>query len=376
MKKQLPREEAQGIANASDIPLELALLLKQKPGTTKAQRYQVSKALLQAELPGVDLTPEFVYKAITENKRKWLNAVKLFWYCQNPEKVKVMDRRSWIDHLWKFTNGAVYLPDIRTYSLQVKVLLDLGLFEAIDLHSPQKEYSTDSEAIKGLLKRARGLSKDILTAFNLRVTKQTKPIQFINHLLGRVGLHLKFYKQTDKGVRLYRMDPEKLNDPDRIAVLESLSEKWAQLGSQSEFCGSQPNSIDIDNDEARLTSSLETDQQGIPNSEIPVQESLMQKSPQLGSQRESGSSQRRPVNIDNTARCCEPDPESITPTDKPNEQNEARLASGLETDQQGIPNREISVGESSTSKSPQFVSENELWDSQRRPVDIYNTARC
>jgi hypothetical protein len=30
-----------------------------------------------------------------------------------------MDRREWLDHLWQFTDGAVYLPDIRTYSLQV-----------------------------------------------------------------------------------------------------------------------------------------------------------------------------------------------------------------------------------------------------------------
>lgn len=247
IKKQLPLEEAQAIAIAEEISLDVALLLKQKSSTTEQQRHQITKALLKAELPGVELTSEFVYKAITANRRKWLNAHKLFWYWQNPEKVKMLDRREWLDHLWKFADGKVYLPDIRTYSFQVKVLRDLGLFDVINLDCPEQDYCADDEAIRKLLGRARKLAKSLHTAFNLRVTKQTKPIQFINHLLHRVGLRLKCHKQLQNGQRIYRVDLEWLNDQDRLAVLESLTQKWAQLGSESTIEGSQQTPININN---------------------------------------------------------------------------------------------------------------------------------
>ncbi|MBE9171119.1 hypothetical protein IQ238_27595 [Pleurocapsales cyanobacterium LEGE 06147] len=99
IKKQLPVEEARAISLAEDIPLEVALLLLPKPNLTQQQRHQIAKALLRAELPGVELTPEFVYKAVTKDRRKWLNAQKLFWCCQHPDKTKILDRREWLDHL-------------------------------------------------------------------------------------------------------------------------------------------------------------------------------------------------------------------------------------------------------------------------------------
>jgi hypothetical protein len=233
IKNDLPVEEAAAIAKAEDISLDMAQLLKQRSNPTKEQRHQIAKALLKAELPGVELTPEFVYKAVTENRRKWLNAQKLFWYVENPDKVQVMDRREWITHLWKYTNGSVFLPDIRTYSLQVKVVRDLQLFEVIDLSQPEKEYSLDDKAIQKLMQRARKQSIQIYTAMNLRVTKKTVPIKFINALLARLGLRLNKSRQTHDGKRFYQLDSSLLHDPDRIAVLEALTRKWAEIGVEA-----------------------------------------------------------------------------------------------------------------------------------------------
>ncbi len=98
-----------------------------------------------------------------------------------------------------------------------------------------------------VLQQARKFARNIHTAFNLKVTKQTKPIQFINHLLRRVGLSLKFHRQAAKGQRFYRIDVDKLNDLDRLAVLSSLSQKWAQLGSESQSWASQQKPIEINN---------------------------------------------------------------------------------------------------------------------------------
>ncbi|MBR8831743.1 MAG: hypothetical protein N5P05_002663 [Chroococcopsis gigantea SAG 12.99] len=234
IKKGLPLEEARCIAGAEDISLELALSLKQKPGITEVQRHQIAKALLRAELPGVELTPEFVHKAITADRRRWLNAHKLFWYSQNPEKVKTLDRREWLEHLSKFIDGAVYLPDIRTYSLQVKVLRDIGLFDVIDLNNPDKEYCGDDEAILEMMRRVRRFSRSVGTAFNLRFNKGSRPIQFLNLLLGRLGLRLKFHRQSSSGTRFYRIDSERLLDPDRLAVLDSLETKLSRTLTDTE----------------------------------------------------------------------------------------------------------------------------------------------
>ena len=232
IKQQLPLEEAQAISSADDISLDLALFLKQKPNLSQQQRHQITKALLKAELPDVPLTPDFIHKAVTQNQRKWLNAQKLFWYAQHPKLIETIDRREWLHHLHQFSQGVVYFPDIRTYSLQVKVLRNIGLFRLIDLNCPEKEYSSDGAEIQSLLRQARQYASLIRTTFNLKVTKKTKPIQFLNLLLDRVGLHLQFHRQTAKGERFYRLDLDRFHDPDRLAVLHSLDQKWSELSSE------------------------------------------------------------------------------------------------------------------------------------------------
>lgn len=193
---------------------------------------------------------------------------------QNPEKVKILDRREWLEHLWKFAEGTVYLPDIRTYSFQVKVLRDLRLFDVINLNCPKQDYCTDAPAIRQLLGRARKLYKSINIAFNLKVTKQTKPIQFINHLLSRVGLRLKYHKQLKSGRRLYRIDLESLNDPDRLAVLESLTQKWLQLGSEPTTEGSQQTPVNIYNTGICCDSTL-ISTQNEPHTDEPEEEAFI-----------------------------------------------------------------------------------------------------
>ncbi|MBE9171117.1 hypothetical protein IQ238_27585 [Pleurocapsales cyanobacterium LEGE 06147] len=62
-------------------------------------------------------------------------------------------------------------------------------------------------------------------------------------------MHLKFHRQVAKGQRFYRIELQRLNDPDRIAVLKSLSQKWAQVGSESQSGASRPEPVEINNTE-------------------------------------------------------------------------------------------------------------------------------
>jgi hypothetical protein len=91
IKDDLKMAEATLIAQAPIMPLEEAQKLLNKIGITKEERRSASKTLLQDELPGVELTAEFIYKAVVSDRRRWLNRQKLFWYCFNLDATKIAD---------------------------------------------------------------------------------------------------------------------------------------------------------------------------------------------------------------------------------------------------------------------------------------------
>jgi hypothetical protein len=113
IKDDLKMAEATLIAQAPIMPLEEAQKLLNKIGITKEERRSASKTLLQDELPGVELTAEFIYKAVVSDRRRWLNRQKLFWYCFNLDATKIADTDHWLNRVRKFVDGNSFIPDIR-----------------------------------------------------------------------------------------------------------------------------------------------------------------------------------------------------------------------------------------------------------------------
>jgi len=265
LKKSLAREQAQAIVQAKDITLEEAQFLNQKSKTTILQRQQITKAFLHAELPGIKITPDFVYKAITKDCRRWLNQQKLYWYLQNYEVTKILDSREWQTQLGNFSQGVMFLPDVKTYGVEVKLLKDLGILELIDPSNIEHEYSNRDLLIKKILLRAKKRAKHLRYCFNLKISEKTKAIQLINHLLKQIGLNLKYHHQSSKGERYYRLDRTKIEDLDRLAVLKALNTKWSNLQSKSNSlrCG-EP--ISFENQEKLETISHILDKKEIKNS--------------------------------------------------------------------------------------------------------------
>ncbi|ACB54154.1 unknown [Crocosphaera subtropica ATCC 51142] len=225
-KKQLPGLEAEAIMNAKTITFEEAQMLENKLTTTEEERLQITKAYLMQELPGLPLTKEFIQKAITENRRKWLNGHKMWWYCTHPEDTVERDLAIWKSHLHSFTQGVAFLPDIKTLSLQIKVLNNIGIIKLVKhlIDNPQEVISKDSPMLLEILAKARR-SKNLKTAYSITVTKKSQAIRTINKFLEKVGMKLKFYKEGPDKVRLYQLDRSLIDDPDRQAVLASLDER-------------------------------------------------------------------------------------------------------------------------------------------------------
>ena len=230
-KQEIKIEQATAIATATDIPLEEAKKISSQMNTTEDERNQLTKALLKSELPGLELTPDFILDWILKDRRKSLNAVKLFFFCQNPDIAKRIDTKTWKAKLSEFTNGSTFLPDIKTYSPMVKVLQDLEYFNLIDLNNCDREYMGTDMDMGDFMKRAYSMRNKIHTAFGLTVTKKTDPMKFIGHLSQRIGISFLLngkFKINGKTVRSYKIDQDPLKEPCRKMILESLHKRYAE----------------------------------------------------------------------------------------------------------------------------------------------------
>lgn len=227
-------EEAIAIANADDITLEEASDIVRR-NATLPERHQATKAFLKAELPEVELTPEFIHKAIIKDRRRWLNSHKLFWLIQHPEIAKEIDTGTYLRKIKQFTHGVIFLPDIKAYSPIINEFNQIGLFDIIDLENPHSEITKDDPNLKNLMEKAYFRRHKIYTALNLTVTRKTDPIQFLQRLLRKVGLDLKISRTErvdGKKIRYYSLNTSLLEEGDRVAVLEALNRRFLKEDSQ------------------------------------------------------------------------------------------------------------------------------------------------
>jgi hypothetical protein len=226
IKDELKMEEARLIAEAPIMPLEEAQKLLNKIGITKQERRSVTKTLLQDELPEIELTAEFIYKAVVSDRRRWLNRHKLFWHLSNFNATKSADTDHWLSRMRKFAEGNPFIPDIRSLTPKVQAIRESGLLEIfVDLENLEKIYEGDSEEAKRFLKRALSVKDILQTAFNITVTRKSEPIALANRILSKTGLALEKVSKSKKDNR-YRLAVALSNDPDRLAVLSALDLKW------------------------------------------------------------------------------------------------------------------------------------------------------
>lgn len=225
-KLDIKLEEAAAIANAEEIGIEQAQVILSSPHATETQRLKARRAVLKESLPGVDLTPEFIFKSVIHDHGRWLAQQQLFWRFKHPTKTAILDRRNWRRHLAKIQ---IYLPDVKTSSLQVDTLKALGVEKFLD---PSIEYCASDDLVQQFMRTALDQKHKVKAAFDLTVTEKTDPTQFLGRLLKRIGLKTQLTRKEggrDEQVRYYRTDQATFNDPDRLNVLASLCLKYEAL---------------------------------------------------------------------------------------------------------------------------------------------------
>ncbi len=220
-------DEAQGIFQADDITLEMAYEYL-RTNVTLEQRRQARKALLCHEFPGMELTPEFIYKNILKDRRRGVNGHKLWWYYHHPEITKEIDNGHYIRKLKQFTQGAIFLPDIRNYTIMIEELKALGVLELLNPENPI-EISKDDPKVIEFMERANFRRYSIYTNLGLTITQKTDAMRFIDRLLQRVGLGMictRTERVGDSKTRYYSINKALLHDPDRLAIMDALDRKF------------------------------------------------------------------------------------------------------------------------------------------------------
>ena len=249
-KEEIKQHKASMTAHAADITLDEAKDINRKPNPTDEEKYAATKAFLKEELPEVELTSDFLYKAVYADNRRWLNQVKLFWMCLNIDATKEIDKKHWKHKLKQFADGVAYLPDVKTYSGKVDIINKIGIFEVIRLDDFEHEYSEKDSSIKEwFTQKVLRHKKLIKNAFGITVSENTQIIKFINKLLGKVGLKLKRSRKDTDNITYYKLNEELVLDVDRLAVLEALTRRWElQLTTtvQSEVISQEPSATQPD----------------------------------------------------------------------------------------------------------------------------------
>jgi len=233
IKDSIKLQEATLIAEASTMPLEEAKEVRNKLGATKEQKLSAQKTLLQEELPEVNLTPEFVKKAVVDDRRRWLNQQRLFWYHSNIEAVKQIDTDHWLSNLKRFAEGTPFMRDMRSHAPKVDALRKSGVFEFVDVEDCDRIYQGDTPEAEAFVKQCLRNKDDLQTALNILVTKKSSPISLANRILSKIGLRLEKLTRSNKDNR-WRLSADLINDPDRVNVLKAFELRWQMSQQEAE----------------------------------------------------------------------------------------------------------------------------------------------
>ncbi|MBW4608325.1 MAG: hypothetical protein KME22_14195 [Hassallia sp. WJT32-NPBG1] len=224
-KEEIKRRDANLTAIAEDIPFEDAQELKRKAARTIEEEHKINKAFLKHDLPDLNLTADFILKAVHEDNGRWLTQTKLYWHLLHPDALANKDEKHWKLKLSQFSKGVTCLWDVKTDMPKVEAITKSGVLDWIKLDDLETEYSSESDGGQYFLKNALASKKQIKIALGITVRDDSSPIKLANKILDRLGFKLK-YDRRDKNSKYYKLDEKLANDPDRQAVFDALNLKW------------------------------------------------------------------------------------------------------------------------------------------------------
>lgn len=228
IKEELEEEEATKLSEADDthVTPDLARRMLESPGTTEEERFQARKALLRERLPGIDLTQDFLLKAVVQENGYLLQATTLLWYCLHTGVAHEQDRKKLTHHL---KQPFVYLPKVKEISPKVALLQRSGLLALIG----EREYRDTDEDLASFREWAQKNRWEIRRVLGLQITERQNAIEVLSKFLKKVGYKLESRRLGPRGARqrVYRI--ANLEDGYREEILEALTRRFEVILSSS-----------------------------------------------------------------------------------------------------------------------------------------------
>jgi hypothetical protein len=221
-KDEVKDANSAAIFQAEDINPDKVSEIDAKFSASWAERCKVKKARLKKRLPGIHNTPawskEFI-RRVEYDDRAFIEHCELFWLLHNPTAAKLQQQERWS---WLLKKDKTFLGDIRSRHIKVKVLLEIGILDFLNL---EREWSDRTPEVLEL--REKCSCKRVATAIGVSVGN-SEPIRFLARLLRQLGIKLQQRRRRVDGeiLTIYQIDPKSWNDPDRTAVLGCLDTRW------------------------------------------------------------------------------------------------------------------------------------------------------
>jgi hypothetical protein len=180
VKQECKDIEAQEIFNAPDIDLSEPLEIKRNYSAAWPERCQSIKALLKAQLPGIEDSElwnwEFV-RRVRFDERSLLSQLDAAWQFDNPEDAEYLQRSRLL------AGKREFLGDFSNRYLKIRALQALGLEKFLD---SSKVWSGDDFEVTQIYERCK---KKAITKL-LGHPGKMKPMQWLNQLLSLIGYKL------------------------------------------------------------------------------------------------------------------------------------------------------------------------------------------
>ncbi|MCD8490342.1 MAG: DUF3854 domain-containing protein [Desertifilum sp.] len=197
-------QECAAVASARPIDTPEYLELQNKQTRTDEERYSERRYEVEQRYL-IEATPELVKLDDCKVYSQFLLDY-LLRFDTDGSLTKHRDTKRLNRHL-ENGGGTISAPDLRLGTAKVTALKKLGVLDFCD----GREYCNESEKVQTFFEKCLTMRQDIKRYFGVGITPKTKPIGFINALLGLAGYRLIARKAQVEGKmkRFYKFDPVK-----------------------------------------------------------------------------------------------------------------------------------------------------------------------
>jgi hypothetical protein len=245
-------------ADGKAISPETAVAMLHSSGITFEKKQQARKCLLHRDLPGAELTEEFLMAAVTKNRGKYLRQCELTWLLDKPALAHHLDREAFTQQI-----TSPHIIYSRAPKRQQQVDLFAPIRHDLDYLASGGEYRDGDDIVDRIYQWGLDNSYLIwsLLSLNIRETtldidnkRQNSPIAAVNKILKRLGYHTTSRKEGARKcqVLVYRVD--NADCPYRQTIYQALERK------HREYLAAHPSEVStLSNTEFSILENVDTD---------------------------------------------------------------------------------------------------------------------